>query len=64
MEYRMDSVQEIQVKMVNDLLDIESSITFDLEKRKMVELAYEKAYSLLMQARISDESSTTTFLDK
>jgi len=60
----MDSVQEIQVKMVNDLLDIESSITFDLEKRKMVELAYEKAYSLLMQARISDESSTTTFLDK
>ncbi len=60
----MDSVQEIQVKMVNDLLDIESSITFDLDKRKMVELAYEKAYSLLMQARISDESSTTTFLDK
>jgi hypothetical protein len=64
MEYRMDSVQEIQVKMVNDLLDIESSTTFDLDKRKMVELAYEKAYSLLMQARISDESSTTTFLDK
>jgi hypothetical protein len=60
----MDSVQEIQVKMVNDLLDIESSITFDPEKRKMVELAYEKAYSLLMQARASDESSTTTFLDK
>ncbi len=60
----MDSVQEIQVKMVNDLLDIESSTTFDLDKRKMVELAYEKAYSLLMQARISDESSTTTFLDK